>query len=129
MLKLRTELDDNIAEVIGMPRPSKEALVTNRRLITLGAEDVLLHITDTLHDEANNEQNHTDNISASTESDEGVLRDIGRVDESNGQRDGPDPDHLEHPEAQEGEELIALVIEAVVFSCLEDAEQEEAREP
>jgi hypothetical protein len=35
---------------------------------------------------------------------------------------------LEDPEAEEGQEFVALVVEAVVFACVEDAEEQEAGE-
>ena len=57
-----------------------------------------------------------------------ILGDVWRVEYSDGQADNPDPDHLEDPEAEEGEKFVALVVEAVVLACLDDAEEEEAGE-
>ena len=57
-----------------------------------------------------------------------VLGDVGGVEDGDGERDGPDPDHLEDPEAEEGPELVALVVEAVVLASLEDTEEEEGGE-
>ncbi|TLS23100.1 uncharacterized protein PpBr36_05589 [Pyricularia pennisetigena] len=54
--------------------------------------------------------------------------DVRRVEHSDGQRDKPDPEHLKDPEAQEGKELVALVVEPVILSGLEDAKQQEARQ-
>lgn len=53
----------------------------------------------------------------------------GRVQHCHGQRHGPDPQHLEDPEAEEGEEAVALAVEAVVAAGAEDAVEQEAREP
>ena len=57
-----------------------------------------------------------------------VLRDLGGVEECDGKRDDPDPDHLENEEAQKGKEFVAFVVEAVVFAGFDDAEEEEAGE-
>lgn len=57
-----------------------------------------------------------------------ILRNRRRIKDGDGQRDDPDPQHLENPEAEEREELVALVIEAAVRAGLENAEEEEAGE-
>lgn len=57
-----------------------------------------------------------------------VARYVGRVEERDGQRDDPDPEHLKDPEAEEGEELTAHLIEALIFARLENAEEEESCE-
>jgi len=57
-----------------------------------------------------------------------ILRNIWRVQDRNWERDDPDPDHLEDPEAEEFEEVIAFIVEAIIFAGFEDAEEEEARE-
>lgn len=124
----RTELDDNLAKVIGMPRPAPKALVTHRTLVRALPEPELVHIGHALHDKAQGEEHDARNVPTGAEGGEAVAGDAGRVEEGDGQRHGPDPDHLEDPEAQEGEELVALVVEAVVLAGLEDAEEEEARE-
>lgn len=105
-----------------MAAPSPEALVTHGALVLRAPEPVLLDIADAFHDETNGKHDDSDNVSGCAKADEGVLPHGGRVDERHGQRDDPDPDHLEDPEAEEGEELVALVVEAVVLSRLEDAE-------
>lgn len=51
-----------------------------------------------------------------------------RIEHCDGQRDGPDPKHLEDPETEEGEELLAHLVEAVIFASFEDAEEEECGE-
>ena len=50
------------------------------------------------------------------------------VDDGHGQRDDPDPGHLEDEEAQKGEEVVALVVKALVLADLEDAVQQVARD-
>lgn len=124
-----TELDDDLAKVIRMAAPGPEALVAHGALVLGAPELVLLHVADALHDEADGEHDDPHDVPARSEVDEGVLPDGGRVDERHGQGDDPDPDHLEDPEAEEGEELVALVVEAVVLARLEDAEEQEARQP
>ncbi|KAF3060390.1 hypothetical protein CFAM422_011238 [Trichoderma lentiforme] len=52
-----------------------------------------------------------------------IARHGRRVEHRDGQRDGPDLKHLEDPEAEEGEELLAHLVEAVIFACFEDAER------
>lgn len=42
---------------------------------------------------------------------------------------GPNPEHLEDPEAQEREELVSHAVEAVILPCLEDTKEQEARKP
>lgn len=53
---------------------------------------------------------------------------VGTVEDCDGEGDGPDPDHLKNPEAEEGEEFVAFVVEAVVFAGFENAEEEEGAE-
>lgn len=124
-----TELDDDLSKVVRMPRHIEEPPVADGGPVVAGAEAVPLHIADALHGEAHGEEQHAGDVAAGAE---GMLRVAlhgGRVDHGDGQRDQPDPEHLEDPEAQEGQEAVALVVEAVVLARLEDAEEQEAREP
>lgn len=57
-----------------------------------------------------------------------IARHGRRIEHRDGQRDGPDPEHLEDPETEEGEKLLAHPVEAVIFACFEDAEEEECGE-
>jgi hypothetical protein len=57
-----------------------------------------------------------------------VFGSVWGVDHGNWQADYPDPDHLEDPEPKGREKLVALVVEAVIFASLDDAEKEEAKE-
>ena len=93
------------------------------------AEAVLLDVGDGLHEEADCPQNGADDVGGGSEGRVRVLGDVGRVEDGDGEGDGPDPDHLEDPEAEEGPELVALVVEAVVLARFEDAEEEEGGEP
>lgn len=124
-----TELDNDLAKVVRMPRHAEEALVADGlALRVIPPEGVLLRVAHGLHCEADDEEDDADDVPACAEGVLRVLRHVGRVEHGHGQRDGPDPDHLEDPEAEEGEELVALVVEAVVLARLDDAEEEEARE-
>lgn len=110
-----------------MSRETPEPLVAN----LLGAlmphlEPILLHIGNGLHEEPNGPENHTGDITRLTEPRLREPRHVGAVDQRDGHADGPDPQHLEDPEAEEGEELVALVVEAVIFAGFQDAEEEEA---
>jgi hypothetical protein len=89
---------------------------------------ILLHIARTLHNKPNRPQHNTGNIPPRTKVMLTILRDIGTVDQRNGQRNSPDPKHLKDPEAEKREKLVALVVEAVILARLDDAEEEEAGE-
>lgn len=52
----------------------------------------------------------------------------GRIQDCDRETNKPDPEHLKDPEAKEGKEFIALIIEAVVFACFQDSEEQEATE-
>lgn len=112
-----------------MATPSEEPLVADSILIVSLAEAELLRIADTLHDEADCEQNDAGDVAAGAKGHLGKALDPGRVQNRDGQRDGPDPDHLEDPEAEEREELVTLIIEAVILARLQDSEEQEARQP
>ena len=124
-----TKLDDDLPEVVGMPAPAPEALVADGALVLAAAEDVLLHVAHALHHQAYRKENDTGNVAPRPEAVLRVGLHGGRVEHGDGQADGPHPDHLEDPEAEEGEELVALVVEAVVLARLQDPEEQEAREP
>lgn len=123
-----TKLHNNLSKVIRVSRVGKEAFVTDISPVVRLPEPVLLHIAHALHDEPNRPQHDAGDIPPGAEAVLPIPRDAGAVDESHGQGDGPDPEHLEDPEAEEGEEPVALVVEAVVPAGPEDAEEEEARE-
>ena len=121
------ELHDDFAEVVRVARPAEEPDVADLALVLrVGAEAVFLHVGQRLHDEADGPQDHACDVAAGAEGGLVVLRDVGGVEDGDGEGDDPDPDHLKHPEAEEGEELVALVVEAVVGAGLDDAEEEEA---
>lgn len=131
--EVRTELNDNLAKVIRMPRPAPKPTVaySSAALLlhtTILSKAKLVDIAHTLHDEPQCKEHNTGNVPACPKGYKWVGRHIGRVDDRHRQRDDPHPEHLEDPKPKKGEELVALVIEAVVFSRFEDAEEEEARE-
>lgn len=121
-------MENNLAKVIRVARIGKEALVANRLTIVGASELELLHVADALKHHADSIKHNSRDVSPRSKVVLVVMRHLGRVDERHGQRNSPHPDHLEDPEAQEGEELAALVVEAVILAGLEDAVEEEARE-
>ena len=92
----------------------------------LGPEQVFLNIGDTLHEEANSVENHACDISACAEIWLTVLSDLWTIQKGDRKRHRPDPKHLEYPEAEKFEEVVALVVKSIVFACLQDAEQQKA---
>lgn len=123
-----TELDEDLPEVIGMPAEVEETLVANGALVVCLPKGELLRIAHRFHGEADGVEDNARNVTTSPERWLLVLLDVGGVKNGDGHRDSPDPDHLEYPEAEKGEELVALVIEAVVLARLQDAEQQEPRQ-
>ena len=121
-------MKNDFPKVIGVTRIRKEAFVANRLSIMGASETQLLHVADALKYHTDSIEHNSRNVSSSSKAVLLVLRHFGRVDECDWQRNSPDPNHLEDPEAQEGKELAALVIEAVIFARLEDAVEEEAGE-
>lgn len=111
-----------------MPRHGKETPVAHGLAVVGLAEAVLLHVAHAFHGEANDEEDDAGNVPTGAKVVLRIARDVGRVEQGDGQGDDPDPQHLEDPEAQEGKELVALVIEAVVGAGAQDAKEEEARE-
>lgn len=127
-----TPLDDNVAKVIRVPRQRKEARITHRGAVALARllrpEQVLLHVTPGLKDEANRVQHDTRNVAPRAKIPLREARHVGRVAERHGQRDDPDPEHLKDPEAEKLGEAAAHLVEALVLAGLQDAEEEEAGE-
>lgn len=97
-----------------MSRYFEKADITHGIAIMVLAKLVFLHITHTLHYKTYNEQNDTSDIAARAKLMLRVLRHVGRVQDGHGERYRPHPNHLEDPEAEKGEKLVALVVEAVV---------------
>lgn len=111
-----------------MARQGKEARVADGATVMGGAEAVLLHVAGGLEGKGEGEEHDAGHVAAGAK---GVLRvaaDGRAVEHGDGQGDGPDPEHLEDPEAEEGEEAVALVVEAVVGAGAEDAEEEKGGE-
>ena len=125
----RTKLDDNLPEVIWMPREIEESLITNGRFILYPAsKKILLDVAHGLHNESNRKEDHARDVSASSEIRLGILRNVRRIQDRDWQRASPNPEHLKDPETKEWEKFIPLVIETVVLACLEDSEEEKGRE-
>lgn len=124
-----TKLYNGFPEVIRMSGPREKSLVTNSSFILHTApEPIFLYVTHTLHHKPNREKYHTRNIPPSTEAMLAVLQHFWGIENRDGQRDNPHPQHLQYPEAKEGKEFVPLVIEAVVLAGLDDAEEQEAGE-
>lgn len=86
-------------------------------------EAIFLRIRYGFEAESENENDDSDDVCSLAEGWLAVSENIRAVQDGDRKRDRPDPQHLEHPESEEREELIALVIEAVVFASLQDSEQ------
>lgn len=107
-----------------MSRPVEETLVTDRSLVgLLNLEAILLDIRHALHDEPDRKENDASDVASGSEGRLVEFGDVGRVEHGDGQRHGPYPDHLEDPESEKLEELIALVIEPIILAGLDDAEE------
>lgn len=123
-----TDLDYDLAEVVWVPTPLEEANVAESSwLLTFRAllEAVLLNIADAFQHETDCEDYDPDNIRRFTKAWLTILENIRAVQERDWQTNSPDPKHLEYPEAKEGEELVSLVVEAIVLAGLQDAEEQE----
>lgn len=87
-----TELNDDLPEVIRVSSPDEKPNVTDLPLILRFApKDVLLHVGDALHEEADCKEDHACNISSSTELGLMIHCDIRRVEQRYRQRNSPDP--------------------------------------
>ncbi len=125
-----TELHDDLAEVVGMASPFEESNVTHFPLIGwVAPELVFLHICSALHNKPNVPKNHACNVPRGPEIRLIKPRNIRRIEDRDGKRHSPYPNHLKDPEAEKWEEHISLVVEAVILSRLDDSEEQEAREP
>lgn len=112
-----------------MPRPRPKPLVTDSPPLLLpNLEPKLLHISNRLHHKPQRKNHTPRNIPRSAEIRLRKFRDVGTIQDRDGQGDRPDPNHLEDPEAEEGEEFVPFVVEAVVFAGFEDAEEQEGAE-
>lgn len=112
-----------------MSAESEKAHVAHSALVLLAhLKPILLHIAYCFRQETNSPQNDTRNITAGPKVRLRKLSHIGTVQDGYRQRYGPNPQHLENPEAKKREKFVALAIEPIVFARLQDAEEEEARE-
>lgn len=105
-----------------MATPAEEADITHLSLITLiTPKSILLNIPHTLQHKAQYKQDHPSNIPPGPKLWLFVFQHIGTIQNGNGQRNGPDPNHLKDPKPKKGQELIPHLIESVVFTRLEDS--------
>lgn len=128
-----TEVEEDLAKVVRMPGDAEQARVAHGILVVARPESEALRVAHGLDDEADGEHDDAGDVTGGPEGRRrrrrrGGAAHGGRVEHGDGQRDGPDPDHLEDPEAEEGEEAVARAVEAVVLARPQDAEQQEARE-
>ena len=111
-----------------MPTPRKKPNIAHRaRLLpclTL-LKPILLHITHCLQPKRQYEDHYTHDIRRLPERRLRVLQHSRRIQNRNGEGYNPNPQHLEDPETEEGKEPVALVVEAVIFACLQNPEEEE----
>lgn len=126
-----TELNKDLACVIWMAGEVEKPLVADRGFVVFVCrpEAVLLDVADRFHEEPDCPEDYACNVGSLTKRRLDVASDGRGVEQRDRQADGPDPQHLEHPEAEEREELVSLVVEAVVLAGLNDAEEEKAGEP
>lgn len=125
-----TKLDDDLAEIVWMPRPIEEAYITYCTVATMCAtEAILLNIRHTLHNKANREEDDARNVTTCSKSGLLELRDVGRVQKCHGQGYRPHPKHLEYPKTQERPEFVAFVVETIILSSLEDSKQKKSTQP
>lgn len=75
----RTELNNNLPEIIWMSRYFEETNITHCMSIVVLSELVFLYVTHALHYKTNDEQNHTSDIAARTKVMLRVLRHVGGV--------------------------------------------------
>lgn len=109
-----------------MSRRRKEAHIADFSFVgRIRAEAVFLSITQTLHDEADRPQNDACDAVACPKGWLWIFSNVRRVQYGDGQANSLDLDYLEDPETWEGEEFVALVVEAAVLAGLDDAEEEE----
>ena len=126
--RVGTKLHDDFPKVIRMPRPAEEPHVTDSAFLRPLAETVLLHIAHAFHNEADDPQNHAGDVPPRPKTRLMEVRHVRRVKHRDRQTARPDPEHLKDPEPEKLEEVIPLVVEAVVFARLDDPEEQEAGE-
>ena len=84
-----------------MATPAKEAHITYLPLVTLiTPKSVLLHIPHTLQHKPQHKQDNPSDIPARPKLWLSILQHIGTIQNGNGQRHSPDPNHLKDPKAK-----------------------------
>jgi hypothetical protein len=112
-----------------MPAPTEESIITDSGSRVISPKVILLEIGDSLHKQSNGIYDDASNIPARPKVTLRILLNVRRIKDCHRQGNHPDPDHLKDPKCKEFEEVIPLVVESVVLSSLEDAEEEKSREP
>jgi hypothetical protein len=79
ILAKRTELNDDLPEIVRMSTPAEESLVTYGRSRIVAPEVVFLHIRDSLHKKPNGKDDYARNVSACAKRMLRVLLDIRRI--------------------------------------------------
>lgn len=125
---IRTELNNDLPEIIRMSTPAEESFVTYSRSRVAAPEVVFLHICDRLHKQPNSKNDYARNIPACAKRMLRVLLDIRRVQDRDRERHGPNPDHLEDPESQEFEEVVSFIVESVIFAGFKNTEEKKPGE-
>lgn len=121
-----TNLNHDLAKVIGMPTPLEESNIADcTGLFTWTLlEPVFLNVAYGFHGEGDCEYYHGDDVCGFSETRLRILQHIRRVDDGDGKTDDPTPQHLRDPESEKREELVPLVVETIVGSGFQDAEEE-----
>lgn len=125
-----TNLHHDLSKVVGMPTPLEETNVTDRAgfFTRTLLEAILLDIAHSFHCECDGEEYNRNDVRSFPEAGLGILKIVGRIEESDRKTDGPAPQHLENPESKKWEEFVTLVVKAIIGTSLENAEEEESRE-
>mmetsp|Transcript_19178 Transcript_19178/g.44671 ORF Transcript_19178/g.44671 Transcript_19178/m.44671 type:complete len:347 (-) Transcript_19178:50-1090(-) len=114
----------DLAPVVRVAAPLPDADVADAAAVgRVGAELALLVVSNELHQQAVHEQRQPHVIGGLE-----VRVGVGRAREHHGRRDRPRPQRLEDPEGEEAAEVLAHLVEAVVFAALEHAHQQEQRQ-
>jgi len=109
--------------------PAEKSLVTDSGSRIIRSKVILLEISDSFQSQSNSINNNACNIPAGPKGMLRILLDVWRIQDYHGQRNNPNPDHLEYPKGKELEEVISLVVEPVVFAGLKNTEEQKSREP
>ena len=106
-----------------MATPVEEAHITHLPLITLiTPKPILLDIPYTLQHKSQHKQNHPSDIPPRPKLWLRIPQHIRAIQDGNGQRNSPDPNHLKDPKPKKREKPVPHLVESVVFARFEDSE-------